>query len=580
MTTRPKATRFHASANEPDRDGENLNASLDGKQPSGRVEIRKKPAQPGRTADDGKQPSDAEMRERMMRTDPVDDGFGDLHLNKNDGRRTEQPKAKPDDREAKLAAISAERLSERQLRIARRIAILHQIKVTTDEEAVLELRERGIDPSHREALKKVLSKEGANASTAQTRNIPAVRPPAVLPERGASPKPLSNEEFTEERRAAEIYRIQKEMTRRRRRRLAALLFRLIIFVILPTVATGVYYFKYASPLYATHSQFQIQRADGGSSSESVGLLGGSPMGNNTDSVAVQGYLTSREAMLRLNEDLGFKEVFQNPAIDPIKRLAEDATNEETFKLYKDSVILGYDPTEGLINMEVIAPDPELSKQFSLALINYAEEEVDKMTARVRSDQMQGATQNYKDAEDDVLAAQRRVQELQTQLGVLDPAAESSVVMQQIAQLQAQLIKKQLELGQLQSNPNPVESRVEGTRGDIRRLQELITETRSQLTESGESRQSLAEISGELRIAEGELETRQELLASAATQLVSARIEADKQVRYLSMSISPIPPDEPTYPKAFQNTLVAFLILLGIYLMVSLTISILREQVST
>ena len=61
---------------------------------------------------------------------------------------------------------------------------------------------------------------------------------------------------------------------------------------------------------------------------------------------------------------------------------------------------------------------------------------------------------------------------------------------------------------------------------------------------------------------------------------TSRIEANRQVRYLSLSVSPIPPDEPTYPRAFENTLVTMLIMLGIYLMVSMTASILREQVSS
>ena len=60
----------------------------------------------------------------------------------------------------------------------------------------------------------------------------------------------------------------------------------------------------------------------------------------------------------------------------------------------------------------------------------------------------------------------------------------------------------------------------------------------------------------------------------------ARIEANKQVRYLALSIAPVAPDEATYPKALQNTIVAFLIFAGIYLMLSLTASILREQVSS
>ena len=117
-------------------------------------------------------------------------------------------------------------------------------------------------------------------------------------------------------------------------------------------------------------------------------------------------------------------------------------------------------------------------------------------------------------------------------------------------------------------------------GDITRLRDLITQTRQQLTQGNDTRNSLAAIGGELRVAEAEMLTRQEMLAAAAAQMETARIEANKQVRYLSLSIAPIPPDEATYPRAFQNTLVAFLVFSGIYLMLSLTASILREEVST
>ena len=57
------------------------------------------------------------------------------------------------------------------------------------------------------------------------------------------------------------------------------------------------------------------------------------------------------------------------------------------------------------------------------------------------------------------------------------------------------------------------------------------------------------------------------------------MEANRQVRYLSVSVNPVPTDTPAYPRTFENTLVTMLILLGIYLMVSMTVSILREQVS-
>lgn len=356
--------------------------------------------------------------------------------------------------------------------------------------------------------------------------------------------------------------------------------RLVAFVGLPTLIAGWYYTFVATPLYATVSQFQIQQAEKSSSGSLGGLFSGTQLATNTDSVSVQSYLTSRDAMLRLNKDLGFKQAFQSPAIDALLRLPPEATNEQAYKLYQNSVKIGYDPTEGVVNMEVIAPDPKLSQDFSLALIKYAEGQVDQMTARLREDQMKGAVESYQDAETKVLEAQRRVQELQQKLGVLDPVAEGSVIMGRIAELERQLAEKKLELGQLQSNASPNQSRVAGVRGDISRLQEMLADTRGQLTEGNNARGSLATISGEIRIAESDLATRQELLATAAAQMENARIEANKQVRYLSLSVAPVPPDEATYPKAFQNTIVAFLIFSGIYLMLSLTASILREQVSS
>jgi hypothetical protein len=49
--------------------------------------------------------------------------------------------------------------------------------------------------------------------------------------------------------------------------------------------------------------------------------------------------------------------------------------------------------------------------------------------------------------------------------------------------------------------------------------------------------------------------------------------------YLSISVFPVAPDEVAYQRSFENTLLAFLVFSGIYLLISMTASILREQVS-
>ncbi len=159
-------------------------------------------------------------------------------------------------------------------------------------------------------------------------------------------------------------------------------------------------------------------------------------------------------------------------------------------------------------------------------------------------------------------------------------AESTAVMSQVGGFETELQKKRLELGQLLDNARPNMARVEGVKGDIARLEQLIADLRRQLTVRNGQSDSLASVTGQLRIAEAELQTRQALLSAAAQQMEIARIEANKQVRYLEMGVRPVAPDEPTYPRAFEDTLLAFLIFSGIYLMLSLTASILREQVSS
>ena len=145
---------------------------------------------------------------------------------------------------------------------------------------------------------------------------------------------------------------------------------------------------------------------------------GSPLGNATDSITVQGYLQSQDAMERLNADNGFRAHYSNPTIDPIQRLDPNATNTAAYRTYRKNVKISFDPTEGIIKMEVIAADPEMAVEISKTLIKYAEEQVDQMTLRVRNDQMAGAEESFIEAERALADANERVVLLQEKNKIL------------------------------------------------------------------------------------------------------------------------------------------------------------------
>jgi capsular polysaccharide transport system permease protein len=170
--------------------------------------------------------------------------------------------------------------------------------------------------------------------------------------------------------------------------------------------------------------------------------------------------------------------------------------------------------------------------------------------------------------------------LPEQRGVLSTAAEVSTVFGQIQNFETQLQEERLRLDELMSVPRPNETRVAVAERNIARLEELIEDLRSGLTETEAGEVSLARVQSELIIAQADLETRQMMLAQALQQMEMARMEANRQTLYLSVGVFPIAPDAPAYPKAFENTALALLVFAGIYLLVSMTVSILREQVSS
>ncbi len=480
--------------------------------------------------------------------------------------------------------IRKEGLTGRQLRMARRMAQKHGLAPISDFDAVRLLRAKGVDPFQRANMLELVSTDETDGLEApmQPGNAPVksrVQLPQTVP---LDHETLPSTELSPaDRRAAEITEIQRDIARRRRRKLTLLLSRLMAFVLLPTIIVGYYFYEIATPMYATDSEFLILTADGSGAGGGGGLGGLLPtqFATGQDAIATQSYLQSKDAMLRLDEDVGFRAHFSQPFIDPLQRLDPDASIEAAHGLYKKYVKLGYDPTEGVIRMSVASADPTISTLFSERLIHYAEERVDELSQQKRADAVKTATASLEEAKAERRAAQQRLVTLQEGT-ILDPTGQIAAIRQLISSVELQLQEKQLALSVQLNNVRPNQSRVDALRSEISVLQAEYERQNARLTQATEGQTSLASQAADIQIAEADLITADMVLQSALEAKRQSEIEANKQVRYLTVSVKPIASEDPSYPKAFENTLLAFLIFAGIYLLLSLTASILREQVSS
>jgi capsular polysaccharide transport system permease protein len=483
--------------------------------------------------------------------------------------------------------IRKEGLTGRQLRMARRMAQKYGLAPTSDFDAVRLLRAKGVDPFQRANILELVAPAGgsggngdgtAEASKAADEGQPKVQLPQTLP-MGQQTLPSTEQLSPADRRAYEIQEIQRDIAKRRRRKLMLLLTRLTAFVFLPTLITGYYFYAVATPMYSTKSEFLILTADGGSTGGPSSLFSGTAFATGQDSIATQSYLESKDAMLRLDSDVGFRDHFSQEWIDPIQRLDPDASNESAYKLYKKYVKLGYDPTEGVIRMELSTADPETSARFSEKLLDYAEERVDQLSQEKRRDAVRTAGTSLDAAKAERRAAQERLVTIQ-EGSLLDPEGEIASIRSLINSVEMQLQEKQLALNTQLNNQRPNSAKVEALRSEIEVFANELEKQEARLNQATEGNSSLAAQAAEIQMAQADLATADLVLQSALEAKRQSEIEANKQVRYLTVSVKPVASQDPSYPRSFENTVLAFLIFSGIYLMISLTASILREQVSS
>ena len=585
MTTKPKARKFRIRKAPPPAAAVSggAGAALRAEQPPVEDDARAKMAANLRAVANEPAPK-AEKAKPQTPEKPVKDS---APAEPEQSRTGEVSSANEVSGEQDIDAIRREGLTGRQLRMARRVAQKHGLAPTSDFEAVRLLRAEGIDPFQRSNMLELVVPQDGDVKTdsAGQPGLPATRhrpgsPRVQLPQTTPGGRGVpSTEASPAERRQREISDIQRDITRRRRKKGALLLVRLAFFVMLPTLMAGYYFYKIATPMYATESQFLIIQNEGGGGASPFGGLLPTQFANSADSIATQAYLQSKDAMLRLDEDADFRAHFSDKDIDPIQRLTEDPTNEEAYKAYKKNVKIGYDPTEGVIRMEVIAADPAVSEEFSKRLLTYAEERVNDLSKQKREDGMRDALEGYETALANRRAAQEALIKLQVDNNV-DPEAMIASIRTQITNYETLLIEKELELAALLDNQRPNKAKVDGARGDVRRLREQLAKLRERMTSASEGENSLAQQAVAAQLAQADLAAADMVLQSAQTGMEQARAEAGRQVRYLTVAVNPVAPDEATYPRKFENTILAFLIFAGIYLMLSLTASILREQVTS
>ena len=456
-----------------------------------------------------------------------------------------------------------------------------------DEEAVA--KHRAAKQARVRKRREEIRRQQAAAQGKPVDEIPdeSARPePKAQPTRKGSALPALRPDIkpdTPALRAERVEAIRRDLVRRRRRKGGGMLLKLWLFVVFPTLAEAWFLWFQASDMYKSEATFQVRGAEAGGGGGG-GLLGaflGGGGGSSSlfDPVAVQTYIQSRDLLTRLDAEQAWVAHFQDPKLDFWHRLPADASFEDAFAHYSSMVSVSYDPTEGILEMELVAADTDAARRFSQAVIGYAEEMVDGLSDRIREDALKDAETYLSQAENEMRTAQNDLAKAQEENQVFSIEGEVSQKYALIGSLELELTTLESRLRNIRRVSSAGDPRVQRLEAQVETKRDQIAELRKSVAGGGTDQATLAKLNASMMSARLNVETATLKFTSALEQREFARANAAKQHRYLEVVSQPSLPDQANYPKKPEMTALAFLGFLGFYIIASLTLSLIREQAS-
>lgn len=353
-----------------------------------------------------------------------------------------------------------------------------------------------------------------------------------------------------------------------------------IFVLLPTLIAGVYYFGIASNLYMSEASFVV-RGPSQTSASALGALlqtaGIAPSAN--DAYSVSDFIMSRDAVRKLENHDHLREIFDRPGADFVSRfpnLFSGSSFEALFRHYKGFVTVSFDTTSGLTKLEVKAYRPQDAQNIAQALLTYSEQLVNELNERMNTDTLSLARSEVARAESRLADVQARFTAYRFQSQILDPKSAATDIYENLKGLTAAHDTVQTQLGEIEKE-SPNSPQIAPLRSRLASIDVQLADARSKIA-GNDPHSVAAKIDGYDRL-NLEQELAQKELASATAYLETARVEAQRQQLYLERIVEPNLADYPLYPQRFLSFFIVMATCLVAYGLVWLLVAGVREHAS-
>lgn len=325
----------------------------------------------------------------------------------------------------------------------------------------------------------------------------------------------------------------------------------VVMVVLPVLVGAWYLWTRAADQYASTVGFSVQREEMGSALDLLGGLGALSGSSTLDTDILYEFLQSQKLVADLDAVLDLETIWSRPDGDPFYAYDASGTIEDLVAYWNRMVRINYDSASGLIELRVLAFDPNDAQRIAQAVFEESSEMINGISAIAREDTVRFARAELDLAVERLKGAREAVTEFRNVNQLVDPAmdltAQAGVLGSLQSQLAAALVEVDMLGGDASTGPDP---RLTQARQRVSVIEARISAERDKLgmgTE-GEPGAALASVVGDYERLAVDREFAERSYVAAMAGYDVAFAEARRKSRYLAAHILPTTAESSRFPQ--------------------------------
>ena len=337
----------------------------------------------------------------------------------------------------------------------------------------------------------------------------------------------------------------------------AVLASMVLVVLLPVIAAGVYLFVISSDQYVAEMRFAVRKADAPRSADGVigsgaavtssSLLSGGAGVGGEDAEIIANYIHSRAAIEDVSRTVDVEAIYRRPEADFYARLRTPAKIEKLVKYWNGMVGVYVEPTSGIVSVSVVAFRREDALTLAKAILASSERLANSLTLKMRADQTRLSEDEVRRAEGGVRFALADLTSFRNSQRLIDPEESSKNSGKLLMGLIGDRIQTEGQLFVIQRAQGPNAPGIGGIKARLQSINQHVTELQDQLAGDKAAAGNMAATLSQFEELEVKKQFAEKMFEFARQGLERAQLNALSQSIYLAVFLPPTLPQEYTYP---------------------------------